>query len=112
MRQTVSALAFDRSGKRVASATEDATISLWGTTSGEQLLTLFGHMGAVTSLAFRLAANVAYDAIDSDGIAPFIETLDHDIALVGFHRERSPRAQFCAALVKSTQKSYQSWEIN
>jgi len=59
------------------------------------------------SLAFRLAANVAYDAIDSDGIAPFIETLDHDIALVGLHRDRSPRAQFRAAVIPSEQEPHQ-----
>jgi hypothetical protein len=39
--------------------------------------------------AFHLGADIAHDAIHGDGIAPFVEPLDHDIALVGFHRDRS-----------------------
>jgi hypothetical protein len=40
--------------------------------------------------AFHLGADIAHDAIHGDGITPFVELLDHDIALVGFHRDRPP----------------------
>ena len=39
--------------------------------------------------AFHLAADIAHDAIDGDGKAPFIEPLDHDIPLLAFHRDGS-----------------------
>jgi hypothetical protein len=40
--------------------------------------------------AFYLAADVAHEAIDGYRIAPlFVEPLDHDIAFVGFYRDRS-----------------------
>src|SRR5262249_59178485 len=36
-------------------------------------------------LAFLLRSNKAHDAVDSDGIAPLVEALDHDYSLTGFH---------------------------
>src|SRR3981081_3006848 len=41
--------------------------------------------------AFHLAPDIAHEAIDGDGKAPFVERLDHNGALVGFHGDRIPR---------------------
>src|SRR3982074_158115 len=41
--------------------------------------------------AFHLAPDIAHEAIDGDGKAPFVEPLDHNVALVGFHCDRIPR---------------------
>src|SRR3977135_1374056 len=37
--------------------------------------------------AFHLAPDIAHEAIDGEGKAPFVEPLDHNVALVGFHHE-------------------------
>jgi hypothetical protein len=42
---------------------------------------VLGREDLDATLAFLLAADKAHDAIDGDGIAPFIEPLDHDIIL-------------------------------
>jgi len=47
------------------------------------LLAQHGH----PVLAFLLRSNVAHDAIDSDSIAPLVETLDCDYSLTGFHSD-------------------------
>jgi len=41
------------------------------------------------SFTFHSAADIAHDAIDDDGKAPFIEPPDQDIALLGVHHDRS-----------------------
>jgi hypothetical protein len=39
-------------------------------------------------IALRMAADIAHDAIDDDGITPFVKPLDHDIALMGHLEDR------------------------
>ena len=39
-------------GKRLASASVDQTVKVWDATSGQEMLTLKGHTGAVMSVAF------------------------------------------------------------
>lgn len=48
----VRALALAADGRLLASASEDATIGLWDTTTGARVETLVGHVGAVNAAAF------------------------------------------------------------
>jgi WD40 repeat protein len=61
----IDALATNRDGSRIASASDDRLIRLW-TNDGHLLLTLNGHAGRVTSLAFspdgRVLASASADA--------------------------------------------------
>ena len=43
---------------------------------------VLGREDLGATLAFLLAADIAHDAIDGDGITPFVEPLDHDIIAV------------------------------
>jgi tetratricopeptide (TPR) repeat protein len=58
-------LAFSRDGERLVSAGDDRTVRVWDTGTGQQLLSLEGHGGAVCSLAFgpddRLIASASDD---------------------------------------------------
>ena len=45
------------------------------------LAIVFGREDLGATLAFLLAADIAHDAIDGDGIAPFVELLNHDTIL-------------------------------
>ena len=38
-----------------------------------------------TLLAFLLSSNIAHNAIDSDGVATFVEAFDYDCSLMCFH---------------------------
>jgi WD40 repeat protein len=63
-KQPVTCLAFTPDGRIIAAASEDGTIRLWETVTGEQIRTFDGHQSAVTSLAFspdgkRLASGSA-----------------------------------------------------
>ncbi len=46
-------VAFDRSGKTLASGGEDQDIRIWNPENGELIQTLSGHLGAVKSVAFN-----------------------------------------------------------
>ncbi|MDP6634657.1 MAG: protein kinase [Phycisphaerae bacterium] len=50
--RSVASVAFSCNGKLLASGSEDKTIGLWDTVTGEELLTLKGHSDGVTSVAF------------------------------------------------------------
>jgi WD40 repeat protein len=49
----VVAVAYDRTGTRLASASWDGTIGIWGVARGQRLHVLLGHDGWVRSVAFR-----------------------------------------------------------
>jgi dipeptidyl aminopeptidase/acylaminoacyl peptidase len=48
----VEGLACSRDGRRLATGSEDRTIKLWDTTTGEEVFTLRGHTGGVLCVAF------------------------------------------------------------
>jgi WD40 repeat protein len=50
--QGVQAIAFDRTGKRIATGNWDGTAIVWDSTTGRQLGTFSGHNGIVESVAF------------------------------------------------------------
>jgi WD40 repeat protein len=50
--QGVQAIAFDRSGKRIATGNWDGTAIVWNAVTGRPLRTLAGHNGIVESVAF------------------------------------------------------------
>ena len=50
----VSSVAFSPDGLRVASGSYDHSVRLWDAKSGAPIMTLEGHSGAVTSIAFSL----------------------------------------------------------
>ena len=56
-------MAWNGDGNRLASGSDDKTIRIWDTRSGECLKTLEGHSSAVTSVAWNgnLLAASAYD---------------------------------------------------
>ena len=50
--EAVTSLAFSPDGKTLASASEDRTVGLWDTATGQRLRTLSGHTDNVLSVAF------------------------------------------------------------
>ena len=50
--RSVLCVAFSPDGTRLATASEDQTIKLWDSATGEEVLTLRGHAGVVSSVAF------------------------------------------------------------
>jgi WD40 repeat protein len=45
-------VAFSPDGQRLASASVDKTVKVWDAATGQEVLTLKGHTGAVSSVAF------------------------------------------------------------
>src|SRR5262249_44367615 len=59
--QPISSLAFSPDGKRIATGSEDHTVKIWDTDSGEELITLT-HSGGVGDLAFSRDGHVLIGA--------------------------------------------------
>jgi WD40 repeat protein len=45
-------VSYSPDGKRIVSGSEDNTLKVWDAATGQETLTLTGHMGEVTSVAF------------------------------------------------------------
>ena len=62
---TINGLAFEPSGRRLATAGRDRTVRIWDATNGQELRTLQGHLLAVSCVAFspdgRLVASAGED---------------------------------------------------
>jgi WD40 repeat protein len=53
----INSVAFSPDGKRLVTASNDGTVKLWDTDSGEDVLTLRGHTSGVKSVAFSPDGN-------------------------------------------------------
>jgi WD40 repeat protein/tRNA A-37 threonylcarbamoyl transferase component Bud32 len=84
----VKSVAFSPDGKRLASGSEDQTVKVWDTRTGEQLLSREGHSGAVTGVCFspdgdRIASASldgtvkVWDARDPAGARPLLNLREH-----------------------------------
>jgi WD40 repeat protein len=64
----VNAVAFSPDGKRLASASNDRTVKVWEAQTGQEVLTLKGHAGAVYSVAFspdgKRLASASYQRVN------------------------------------------------
>jgi serine/threonine protein kinase len=64
----IRSLAYNPDGSLLASGSDDASISLWETGTGQQLSSLTGHSGAVRSLAFYPDSSVLASASEDGTI--------------------------------------------
>ncbi len=60
----VTGLAFSPDGKRLASCSHDRSVKVWDTASGEELLSLAGHLGNFHCVAFSPCGNRLYAGAD------------------------------------------------
>ena len=80
-------VAFSPDGTRLVSGSNDTTIRLWDITTGEELITLFGHDAWVNSVSFSSDGTCLASASGDSTIRLW------DIRSRGHHRPRSPRSQ-------------------
>ena len=65
---SVTSLVFSPDGRRLVSASEDKTVKLWDTKTGQEALTLRGHPGVVRGVAFSPDARLLAAAGDDGTI--------------------------------------------
>jgi WD40 repeat protein len=77
----VYAAGFSPNGARIVSGSEDGTVRMWDTVSGEQLLVLSGHYGLVHAAAFSPdGRRVVSGGFDGSVLLWFVGKNDADLA--------------------------------
>jgi small GTP-binding protein len=115
-RMTVTSLAFDPLGEKLASGSSDKIIKLWETRSGTLLRTFEGHKDIVRSLAFDPLSNTLASASDDGKVklwevdsGKLLSTLDGDGGLL-FTLAFKPQSEMLA--VGGSGGSVQFWEAS
>jgi len=77
-------VAFSPDGQRIASGSHDKAVKIWDATTGQEVLTLEGHISEVTSVAFspdgrRIVTGSNDKTMKVWNAAPFREVFGEDL---------------------------------
>jgi WD40 repeat protein len=93
----ITALAFDPSGKILASGSADHTLRLWDPASGRELRTLSGHRDAVEAVAFsRDGRTLASGSVDKT-VKLWDPASGRELRSLSGHTDRVVAVAFCGA---------------
>jgi WD40 repeat protein len=78
---------FSPDGRRIATASHDGTVRIWDAGTGQEVLTLRGHAGAVQSVAFSPDGRLLASADNHHEFQnhPSSVRLGRDLLLIHFH---------------------------
>lgn len=81
----ISAVAFSRDGKLIASGSMDATVRLWDAVIGRALHTLRGHRGTIINVAFSSNDKVLTSISDDSEVRLWDVTTEMPLQILGGH---------------------------
>jgi WD40 repeat protein/serine/threonine protein kinase len=81
----VNFIALSPDGKRLASASDDQTVKVWDTTSGQEVLTLKGHTNVVWSVAFSPDGKRLASASDDQTVKVWDATSGQEVLTLKGH---------------------------